>query len=155
MNKKKGMSPVIGAILLIGLTLTIAGIAFAWMRSTANKVGEGAAGETLCRNVAFEVGDVCHSAGLIKFNAQNYVKDLTLYGFTVTIEAKGEIKSFLSTNGEIEGLNSASIEVLFNGIESANINRIKIIPRVKYQDAFVNCESKETVKEWAEIPVCS
>jgi len=140
---------------MIALTMAIAGIAFVWIRSTAERVGREQ-NDVLCRDVNYAIGDLrCDLNGqnLLKFNAVNYAQDLQLMGFMVTIEATGESKSFTSNPELIDSLKSADVSIDIDGILS-NINRVHIIPRVKSGQEIVNCEEKETIRVWNEIEGC-
>jgi flagellin-like protein len=151
-KNKKAISPVIGAILLVAFTLALAGIVFVWMRRTSENIGNEQE-STLCQNVNYAIGDLCHTGNLVKFNTMNYAQDLVLMGFMMTVEADGESKSYPSNLAEIDSLKSADVSVDIDGI-SENINRIRIIPRVKSGNEIVNCEDEETIKVWNEIPGC-
>ncbi len=151
--KKKGVSPVIGAVLMIALTMAIAGIAFVWIRNTTEKVGKEQ-NDVLCRNVNYAIGDLHCEGDFLKFNAANYAQDLKLMGFMVTIEAEGESKSFTSNPELIDSLKSADVSIDIDGILT-NINRIRIIPRVKSGQEIVNCADKETIRVWDEIEGCT
>ncbi len=154
-KNRKGISPVIGAVLMITFTLALAGIAFIWIRNSTEKIGKQQ-DDVLCRKVNYAIGDLrCDNAGgnFLKFNAMNYAQDLTLMGFMVTIEAIGESKSFSSVPEQIDSLKSADVSISIDGI-TQDINRIRIIPRVKSGNEIVNCEEQETIKMWNEIEGC-
>jgi len=149
---KKGISPVLGAVLLVAFTLALAGIVFVWMRRTSENIGNEQE-STLCQNVNYAIGDLCRSGSSIEFNTINYAQDLILMGFMVTVEADGESKSYSSNPAEIGSLKSADVSVDIDGI-SENINRIRIIPRLKSGNKIVNCKGKEMIKVWNEIEGC-
>ncbi|MDO8529026.1 MAG: type IV pilin [Nanoarchaeota archaeon] len=154
-KNRKGISPVLGAVLMITITLALAGVAFVWIRNTVEKTGKEQ-NDILCREVNYAVGDLrCYNVGgnFLKFNAVNYAQDLKLMGFMVTIEAKGESRSFNSVPAEIDSLMSGDVSIDIDGLLS-NINRIRIIPRVKSGQEIVNCEEKETIMVWSEIEGC-
>lgn len=150
--KKRGISPVLGAVLMISLTLALAGIVFVWIRNTAEKTGKEQ-NDILCRNVNYAIGDLRCEGNLLKFNAVNYAQDLKLMGFMVSVEAEGESKSFTSNLEEIDSLKSADVFIDIDGILQ-RVNRIRIIPRVKSGQEIVNCAEKETIRVWNEISGC-
>ncbi len=150
--KKRGISPVIGAILLISLTVVIAGVVFIWMKNIAEKA-EKSGDDALCRNIVYEIGDLRCEDGKLIFNAQNYASDLKLMGFMIKIEADGETKSFSSEPAEIDSLGSAEVFITLDG-SLGSIDKVQVIPRIKSGDDFVYCEDKETVKTWDEIAGC-
>ena len=104
---KKGLSSVVGAVLLILLVLVIAGIVFAWSRYTLRDSEDESRAQQICSRIEFVVDDFCYEViyeldsngnqigeeSKIRFNGRNDVSDAELYGFLFFLDYGGEIKS--------------------------------------------------------------
>lgn len=154
---KKAISPVIGTVILISLSVVLGVTVFIWTKNYASNIGEETSEQALCRNVNFAVGDVCYQDSgegrKIKFNVQNYASNLSLSGFMITLEYEGSIKSVSSELIEINALSSGDVVSEFiENIEE--IKQIKIIPKIKSDTKIINCEDKEIVVVWREVKTC-
>jgi flagellin-like protein len=117
MQKKKGVSPLIGAVLLIGFTMLVAGIITFWIsgftKSTTEKIGGG--GETLvkCSFGGVSIYDVIWDSGSNELRVS--IANIGTVDFTdvnVVVDISGQTSQTSSGS-----LRSADIKtVKFSGI---------------------------------------
>ena len=155
-KSKKGISPIIGAILLISLIVGMGIGYFVWMRGNIFKTGEAQSEQAVCGDVLFFAGNVCYtvSAGdvQIKFSARNDANELDLEGFTVYLDYEGGTKS-VSVNGELKSLDSGVFNSEF--VEyPANMKKVRIVPMIGQEDNPLICGGKGFTIVWGEIDSC-
>ena len=159
MLKKRGVTPIVGGMLLVVLVVSLGAIVFVWIRGYTDKTGEGNLRVALCREVDFDVGDVCYeelsegsTEGLrIEFNAINYYSG-NLNGFLIILDYPGGTSADV-VDVEIEPLFTKVISTGF--IEKrGQINRIRIVPRLRKLNDVYNCDEREIVRVWSEVKSC-
>jgi hypothetical protein len=138
---KKAVTPAISWILLIGLTVTMAGVVTVWIKSTA-----GETSETLVNNVDKDMRCVDTS-----FNA--YENDGLFNCNEITIHNRGffSIHSIKVRNGNKindtvldSPLKPQEIKTIYLNDLNLNINdSVGLIPIIKVQDEFLACMAKE------------
>ncbi len=139
-KNKRGVSPAISWILLIGFTMALAGFSMTWMRETASSTSE-----KMVDNVGsdLECGDVSINAyeetstttGCSKVNIINR-------GFFTVTGVKVRSGSGLE---EITQEIKPTQEALINPTISSFLpnNEIGIIPQISYKDSNLVCINKE------------
>jgi flagellin-like protein len=149
---KKGISPVIGTVLLIMLVFVAGGLVYGWTRYTLKKSQEQFPVE--CGELEFVVADFCYDLisvenietrtteqeTRIRFNGRNDVFNSLIEGFLFSIDWGGTIISVPTMPySEIEG---GEAKTLFtNIIENVdNVKEIKIIPKIKKDNEIILCE---------------
>jgi FlaG/FlaF family flagellin (archaellin) len=159
MKKKRAVTPVIAAVILISFSVALASIVFFWIKNYTTNTGEGL-GDASCRNVDFSVGDVCYSnltgeseGGYeISFNVINYASDTNISGFLVILDYSG---GFVSGDADKEIGAFASERITSDFIEKKqSIKQIRIIPKVNSKNGLFNCEKKEIIFVWREVEEC-
>ncbi len=165
---KRGMNPVIGSVLLVMLVMAVGSMIFLWMRYSVTKAEEEALIQQECQKIEFVVEDFCYEDVIvdnintgesekkthIRFNGRNDASELELEGFLIFIDYKGSTISIPSSPySEIEGHNSKSVTTDFiTDIE--NINRIRVVPKIKKERDMFICEEKEVVIYWEDVGIC-
>ena len=158
---KKGVSPVIGAIILIVMVVTLGMVIFLWVRNYTSNIGEEVTGGVLCREMKFVIGDVCYEdivvpeqGKKIKFSVINQASNVSIKGFLVALDYEGGIIS--NTTEEIDIENFVSQEVSTSFITNVEtINRVRMIPKVEDVDGEYACEDKGLFFVWSEFEECS
>lgn len=154
-GSKRGLTPLIGAVILIVITLTLAGITFVWIQGSVSKTGEELK-QALCRDVSFSARDVCYESvtgGMkIRFNTANHASNLNLSGFLVLIDHPGGITPS-EIDAEIRSLGARQVST--GTIESIqNIEKVRIVPRMTSEGKKINCNAEETSIDWDEVAEC-
>ena len=159
MQKKRGVTPIVGGMILVVLVIALGATIFVWIRGYTDNIGEGNLREALCREVNFDVGDVCYEdliegskEGLrIEFNTINYYSD-NLNGFLVILDYRGGTSADV-IDEEIEPRFTEKVSTGF--IEKrGQINRIRIVPRLRKLNDVYNCNEREIVRVWSEVKPC-
>jgi FlaG/FlaF family flagellin (archaellin) len=141
---KRGVSPLIGAVLLISLSLALAGIYFVWMRGSVSNLTAEKIGEALCRDVVFKATDMCFNAAgkILQFNAINNV-NTTLNGFSLSIEYEGTSMT-ISAPGELKSFAVGEFtSEVFN--PAGTIERVSISPMIASGGKLTVCKEQETI----------
>ncbi len=166
---KRGLSPIISTILLIGMVVVVAGLVFSWSRYIVKNSAEEALEQQLCSEVDFVVGDFCYeiiSVGNIdprvmdeityrfRFNAKNNVEEPELYRFILSLDYGGETKpldSFENTElGEYDAKNIESYPLE----DISGIKKVRIIPKVKEGRNIFVCEEQGVEINEEQIKEC-
>ena len=165
---KKGLSPIISAVLLIALVFVVAGIVFMWVRYTVKNSGEEALELQLCSEINFLADDFCFdtlsvqnidtgeitSETRIKFNGMNNVLESQLEGFMFSIDYGGTIISISTLPySELEG---GEAKTLFTDVidNAENIREIKVIPRIKENNRIIICTENDKPIPGGELEEC-
>jgi flagellin-like protein len=165
---KKGLSPVVGAVLLIMMVIAIGSGVFLWMRGSITKAEEEALVQQECQKIDFIVDDFCYEDILvenietgesvgetrIRFNGRNDASEPELYGFLVFIDYDGRTISIpTAPYSEVEGYESRSVATSFiEDIE--NIRQIRVVPKIKQEREVFICEEKEKIISWEGVQPC-
>ena len=153
---KRGVSPVIGAVIMIGLIFVIASGYFVWTKNYSSKIWGGASGTFSCDKVNFVLGDFCYKTvgdgKEIHFTARNDASDFKLQGFLISLNYKGGTIS-VSVLDEIDSQSSKKLVAKFTeNVEG--IEQVRVAPKIKLINEFVICEEKEVIVKWAKIKEC-
>jgi len=91
MRERKGITPVIATVLLIGVVVILAGIVFLWARGfvkdAVQKGGEPI--EQSCTDVQFEAL-IVNTEGVYSLEISNQA-DIELYGVNLKVKGEGEV----------------------------------------------------------------
>jgi len=160
MRQKKGVSPVIGEVLLIVIVIALGLSYFVWTRSYTSNIGGQGEQAVSCEEIKLSIADVCYSgdenARTIKFNVRNNA-EAKISNFSLVLDYSGGTENVIC-NGDCS-LNSKA----FNTLESKqtdfsvfqNKKEMSIIPVIKSTKAFFECQDKKTIKAWEEIKECT
>ncbi|MDD5178622.1 MAG: hypothetical protein PHT54_05090 [Candidatus Nanoarchaeia archaeon] len=141
---KKGISPLIATILLIGLVIVVLLIAFVWAKNyveeRAAKEGVLAEKKLECENIGFTVTGAQDSGSSVRLVLKN-LKDKDIEKFTFRMEGK---KTGLEQNYEtLEGLEIKPYQVEYDSSSVSDINKVGVIPWLKVVPGYyVPCSGK-------------
>ncbi len=155
--KKKGLSIIVGEVILIGIVLALGISYFIWTRTISSTAGSQGAGEITCSSLSLLIGDVCYTenAGLktVQFSVRNDA-NIKIWNFSVMIEYNGGAKTFYPL-GESEVESSGFKTLTSQAIDSSiTPDRVLISPIIKIDSQFFICNDKGLVKIWSELKQC-
>lgn len=112
---KKGISPIIAAVILIAITMAIAGFMSVWANNlTSGRLEEANTG-ALCIG-AYDVDSLTFSGGVVSFRVKNTATKFNITGLKGSIEYTDLTKSALHSNIALKSYNlSAANEPLAPG----------------------------------------
>ena len=137
MLTKKGVSPLIATVLLIALTVVIAGLIMTWSSSFIDggkQKSESDIALFCVSKIGFEVSNVCRNNG-ISFDIEN-LKERKIDGFIVSLLGDGV--------EEIDGLNAYKSESFS---VSGNVDHITIVPVISVKGDEIMCSGIAVKKE--------
>ncbi len=167
MKRKRGISPVIGTILLVALVVGGSVGIFMLIKNYPNIVGKDALKEKLCSETSFLIADFCYKESTsynietreneqktyIQFNGQNNVDNSVLVGFLLSIDYGGNIISISTLPNEIEGGSVKNFATDF--IENPlGITQIEISPKIEVDNEIAICDKNSQNVKWEEIEAC-
>ena len=148
-KSKKGVSPVIGWILLVGLAITLAGVVTVWMKSTATETAERM---TISVGTDIQCSDVSINAyeyqGGIKCNTTNLINRGYFAIEAVRVRVIGDVQDIFFP----DILNPAENKTLMPGenisinLNISNLpsnNKIGLVPVVNIDGSMIACMTKE------------
>ncbi|MBT3262416.1 hypothetical protein HN992_03225 [Candidatus Woesearchaeota archaeon] len=136
-NNKRGISPVISWILIIGFTMTLAGFSMTWMRETASTTSE-----KMVDNIGtdLECGDVSINA----YNTSGSCAKINITNkgfFTITGVKFRSGKGLSNITQTI--IPTTEIEISTGVTNFLPNNELGIIPEISYKDKTLVCINKE------------
>ena len=153
MKSKKGISPLIATVLLIGFTIVLAALVMRWggqfFRQQTDVVGCESEGQIRCTSgVDLEIREALAGSGIVTVNVLNngnYPIDAIQY---IAIDEFGETQKSDKNETDVIALGGSSHDLaVTNGI---NITTIKVVPILDYEmkDGSSSCVvyCSETIK---------
>lgn len=135
---KKGISPLIATVLLIGLTVTLTGAVMMWGQRfvTENTQREGSRAEAQldCMSIEFTVDKSCTSGNNLKVTVRN-LKNTEIDGFT--FRSVNLVDTFKKTE-KIEGLETKE----FTLENAGSVDTIDIVPLKKADSEYQPCSTQ-------------
>jgi len=155
MKQKKGISPLIATVLLIGFVIAIAVLVWIFwgniIKQQAEKTGAQTLGEFDCASkVEFRIQSVCSGTDTLVFNLQN-TGSTTIDKFTVRLKG---------TNTILEELNIAVVEgaaqqiTLSYDTSVGTLEEIIIFPVIIREGAPTTCTEKVVILDATSINDC-
>jgi len=137
---KKGVSPTISWILLIGLSISLAGVVTVWVRSTAedtaDRITQNVESDIRCADISINAYE--ETSGCSKITIQN--KGLfSLHAIKVV--SLGKVDEISSSQFPLIPGDSATIDLNIASLLADN--KIGIIPVTKVDDNMLACLEKE------------
>lgn len=159
MKRKKGVSIIVGEVILIGIVLALGVSYFVWTKTLSSTAGSQGAGEVSCSQISLLIGDVCYNTvganRQIQFSTRNDA-EIKIWNFSIMVEYEGEIKTFYPL-GESD-VEQNDFKTIKSQTIDYNINsppkRAIISPIIKIDKQLFICEGKKLVKVWEEIENC-
>jgi hypothetical protein len=165
-RKKKGMSEVMTALLLILLAITIIAAVFIWNKQIFSSLTSGS---NTCSEISFSIGDFCYEEQNIqniqtgqlelkthlKFNVRNEFQNKVIEGFLVFIDDEyGNTQTISSLfDTQIAGFESKSLTTDFFS-NTGKISNVRIAPQIKEGAKIVSCTEKQVTIKWSTIKKC-
>jgi len=153
--KKKGISPLIATVLLIGFTVAIVALLIVWgtnfLQETAEKEGAQAEGELNCQFIDFTVTDVDINGGELEVTISNFNED-PIDAFVFRAEDTNSDYYPYQVNQELGGGAIATIETLVSEFPNgmSDLKTVQVIPRLKIgSSTYVTCEGQSIT--WQKI----
>ena len=148
-KSKKGISPVIGWILMVGLTITLAGVVTVWMKSTATYTAEKM---TTTVGTDIQCSDVSINAyeygGQINCDIINLINRGYFTIESVKLRALGDVQDIFfpdplnpSENITLNPGENISINLNIQNIPSNK--KIGLVPIVMIEESMMACMTKE------------
>lgn len=162
MKNKKGVTPIIGTLVLILISVALGVMIFIFIKNYNINLQTGLSEQVQCRDYSFSAGDFCYNNTvnnskngiLLKFNAINYSPNLNLTGFRISVfyEGSGTFKT-IEFNSFISATQSGKVTSSF--IEGTNaIHEIDIFPKININSKNFICEEIEKIVAGSEIKSC-
>lgn len=128
MVMRRGVSPIIATVLLIGIVITLSGIVYIWARGFVQEGLEkrGEPIERSCDAVQFEADIVSNTEG--NFLDINNRAEIPIYGFVLELLGQGSALPYELTPNPVEPGASASIPLPSNEINLDGAQGVKVIP---------------------------
>jgi len=144
---KKGVSPLIATVLLIGFTVAIGVMVYLWYGNIVKEQAEKQSALSEIRSdcstgVSISVSDACLSGNdILKVTVKNE-KDLLIHGIRVRLN--GGISELKTEKESLNGLEEKQISVRYSN-EVGAINNIEVMPLIVRQGVAGTC-SEQLVK---------
>ena len=165
-SKKRGMSPVVGTVLLVSLVVVLAGSVFAWAYSFISDKTREASVEKACGELDFISGQFCKSIlpvdsldgsteyeTYLEFDVRNEVGE-DIVGFSILASYNGNSVNVPTLDGDKVYVYDS--ERIYTGVleGSEEIDEIVILPKVLVDSKAYYCEDKGKSISWEEIEEC-
>ncbi|MDP4012171.1 MAG: hypothetical protein Q8R00_01010 [Candidatus Nanoarchaeia archaeon] len=145
--KKRGVSPLIATVLLIGFVVAAAGVAMLWTRGFVEEIQEkqgaqGGARLSCATDIQIGVREASFGSGIVQVTVENYKQRVD--GFIFVVHGPGGTSSEESVTGvDAGGLNQ--IQVDYDTIKTGgNPQKVDVIPRIKLgKGAYQPCPDKK------------
>ncbi|MDD5331842.1 MAG: hypothetical protein PHE43_03415 [Candidatus Nanoarchaeia archaeon] len=142
---KKGISPLIATILLVGFAIAVLAIAFLWARGyieeKAAKEGKLAEKQFECEDIEFTITSIQVTGSSVRVALKN-LKDKNIDKLTFRIE--GDSKSDLRNEYvSLEGLEVKPYEVEFDSSKINDPTKVSVIPWINVAPGYyLPCSNK-------------
>lgn len=153
--KRKGISPLIATVLIIGFTVALAAIIMTWGSSFTKGMQTQAEQSSniqmkCAQDVALIVDAACISGGNLKVTMKNNgAMDITnmtarLFADSTTVAVVDGIKTICTTLTTPAGLSkygiaSCTVTLPQGSVTSANIKRVEVVPVITIEGTTVPC----------------
>lgn len=157
---KRGVSPLVATLLLVGFAVALGGVVMSWGQ---NIVEDGAAGHSACVDISVALQDlsngrqICHGgigkAGFIDFivanNAPFPVNGLSVWIFGQSFDQSNIVKVTEISDINIDSQDPYTAHVLYDFTRFGEISKVQIVPKAKDGS---NCFDNSII--WTDIGVC-
>ncbi len=166
---KKGISPLIATVLIIGFTIALAVVIMTWGFDFFDRLitqgTEDADYQLRCTKIDFDIEEAKCGASGLDIRIENVKSTVDIDGFNVRIYADGESDPYVV---EVEEVVSAAALKTLEGVNSADVTgktavKVGLIPLIMKSDgSYFSCgEEKEkaitscTVPAYSATPECT
>ncbi|QQG38925.1 MAG: hypothetical protein HYS32_00460 [Candidatus Woesearchaeota archaeon] len=142
---KKGISPLVATVLLIGFTIALGVVIWAWLsgfaEERAGKVGEIAEAELTCgTSSSFKVEQACVAGKNIKLTIENKANN-ELKGFVMRIQAENEDNAdVVEVDQKIGALEVGIIDIQTDTVEGPET--VIIVPKIGVGNKVTICQEE-------------
>jgi len=140
---KRGISPLVASVLLIGFVVILAAVVMNWggsfIRNTTEQTGETSEAQLGCiSNVNLEVNNVCLLGKKIRFSINNKGED-TVDSFNFRVFNNNQVD--LSEGGSLTGFTANNYKANFSNLPK-DITKLEIIPKININGDVVACPAQ-------------
>jgi len=154
MDKKRGISPLIATVLIIGFTIALAAVIMTWgsgfikgMQKETEETAEKTM--TTTTGVGFEIRDAEVKKDELRLLIENQNK-MALESFLVRIYGKAGTDT-ITINDKVEAYNIKKITALFNVSAIGQIEEVEVLPIVRIKDELVTVSNVFDSKKGSAI----
>jgi hypothetical protein len=159
-KKKRGMSEVMTALLLILLVITTIAAVFIWNKQIFSSLTSGSKG---CSEISLSIADFCYNPQTIMgqpklgltFNVRNELETKPIAGFLVFIDdGYGNTQTISNlADSNIAGFETKKLTTDFFP-DSGKTSSATITPQQEINNKIVSCTDKQTTIKWSTIKPC-
>jgi hypothetical protein len=167
MNKKGVSAIILTMIILVSVIFVIAGI-LVWNRQIFSSLSGEKTQEKICSELKFDADDFCYETLSIENIETGIMEQKTRLNFNVRGDSENQaIEEFLFVIEDASGNTQTTSTLLYSrlsGFDSKvlstdfltteNINEIKIIPKITFNQKIVLCEKEELTIKGGDISRC-
>lgn len=146
---RKGVSPLIASVLLVGFTVAITAMIIIWGRTFTTEKAEKekaiSEAQLNCQNLDFTVTSASYSKGAMALSLGIKNKGMTtIDSFVFRVNSGGSV---VESGEKVEGIQERILSVedsAFSGIDS--VSQVEIIPKIKVaRNYYIPCSTKSRV----------
>jgi len=149
---KKGISPLIATVLLIGSTIALAALVMVWsqnlFQSTTERTGRGVEAEIICASdVQFRITSITGTESPLTIEVLNN-GDHPIEEFKARIYSDSDDIKVVEITGEVLGeFDSETYTITYSDLDG-NLEKVELIPIIKLEDdSLKTCgQNKESRK---------
>ena len=139
--QKRGISPLIATVLIIGFTIVLAAIIFIWLSGSVEKIiisQEEAEKELSCTDIKLDIKKACVENSYISLLIENTgAKDIKAELFRL----KGDLNTNIAKKEEIiSSFGTKNFNFVYNPFILGNLNKIELFPTIDYNNQTYQCE---------------
>ncbi|MBW3004163.1 hypothetical protein KY337_06420 [Candidatus Woesearchaeota archaeon] len=148
-KSKRGISPLVATILLIGFAVALGGVVMSWGQ---NIVEEGAAGHASCVDINVKLEkNACRggsgAAGFVDFVLENdapfAVTGMSVWIYGESFDHSNIVKVTDISDIDVKPGEPYAAHVLYDFTRFGTINSVTIVPKVKQAGDYVLCHDNE------------
>ena len=133
--KKRGISPLIATVLLIGTVIILAVVVLqqgsSFIQTTTEETSEDVEYELEIAYFSFDVLSAKESIDTIYLQIENNNEE-AITGFKILVEGPNGIEN-VQENQRIEAFNTQTIEFTYDILTTGLVNKITVLPTIEYQ----------------------
>jgi hypothetical protein len=158
-KKKRGMSEVLVAVLMILLVTSTIAAVFIWNKQIFSSLTSSS---QTCTQITLTTGDFCYESKTImgqpkrdlKFNVRNELNTTVIHGFLIFIDDNYGNTQTLSTLSSTSVVGFETKSLTSDYFSDNGISNVRIIPQLKEKDKVISCDDKKITLKWATVPLC-
>jgi len=140
--QKRGISPLIATVLIIGFTIVLAAIIFIWSSNFFNELQENqktAQKELSCTDVKLEIKKACTENAYLNLLVENKgAKDIKAELFRIKGNLNTEI---INKTDIISQFGTRNFNLIYNPFITSTLNKIELFPSIDYNNELYQCKN--------------